>query len=148
MNFFPARATDHGASVAGVDFALSQRIAVGRDVVLGVRPHDFLLARRDDTGELHAPAEADPADQQAVSWCFALEHRPGEDHTGDKPARYDHWRTHVDPFWPGPQLSWVDVEPIGLRRPLLAVEERQCRHDGQHDREHRQQERERDEPLA
>ncbi|MDF2579768.1 MAG: FAD-dependent oxidoreductase, partial [Microbacterium sp.] len=41
----------------------------------------------DDTGELHAPAVADPMDQQAVSWCFALEHREGEDHVGDRPAR-------------------------------------------------------------
>lgn len=76
----------------------------------------------DDTGELHAPAVADPLDQQAVSWCFALEHRAGEDHVGDRPARYEHWRTHVDPFWPGPQLSWTDIEPIGLRvrtRPLF-----------------------------
>ncbi|WP_043625812.1 FAD-dependent oxidoreductase [Nonomuraea candida] len=69
-----------------------------------------------DTGEPHAPAVADPLDQQAVSWCFPVEHRPGEDHTIDKPARYEHWRTHVSPFWPGPQLSWVDVEPIDLTR--------------------------------
>lgn len=76
----------------------------------------------DDTGELHAPAVADPMDQQAVSWCFAIEHREGEDHVGDRPARYEHWRTHVDAFWPGPQLSWTDIEPIGLHertRPLF-----------------------------
>lgn len=75
-----------------------------------------------DTGELHAPEVADPLDQQAVSWCFALEHRAGEDHVGDRPARYEHWRDHVDPFWPGSQLSWTDVEPIGLHertRPLF-----------------------------
>jgi hypothetical protein len=71
---------------------------------------------RDETGELHAPEVADPRDQQAVSWCFAVEYRPGEDHTIDRPATYDHWRTHVDPFWPGPQLSWEDVEPITLER--------------------------------
>ena len=47
---------------------------------------------RDETGELHAPAVADPLDQQAISWCFALEHRPGEDHTVDRPAGYAHWR--------------------------------------------------------
>jgi hypothetical protein len=89
----------------------------GVEHVIGAEGHD-------DTGELHAPETADPMDQQAISWCFALEHRPGEDHTGDKPARYDHWRTHVDPFWPGPQLSWVDVEPIGLRvrtRPIFQL---------------------------
>ncbi|WP_158370317.1 FAD-dependent oxidoreductase [Cellulosimicrobium cellulans] len=71
---------------------------------------------REETGELHAPDVADPRDQQAVSWCFAVEYRPGEDHTIDRPAGYDHWRSHVDPFWPGPQLSWEDVEPITLER--------------------------------
>lgn len=69
-----------------------------------------------ETGELHAPDEADWSDQQALSWCFAVEYRPGEDHTIDRPASYEHWRTHVDPFWPGPQLSWEDVEPITLAR--------------------------------
>nr|WP_202892103.1 FAD-dependent oxidoreductase [Kribbella shirazensis] len=68
------------------------------------------------TGELHAPEVADPADQQAISWCFALEHRPGEDHTIDRPAGYAHWRDTVAPFWPGPQLSWRDVVPITLQQ--------------------------------
>jgi hypothetical protein len=74
------------------------------------------------TGELHALEQADPLDQQAISWCFALEHRAGEDHTIDRPASYEHWATHVAPFWPGPQLSWIDVEPISLEvreRPIF-----------------------------
>ncbi|TDC77750.1 FAD-dependent oxidoreductase [Streptomyces hainanensis] len=69
-----------------------------------------------ETGEPHAPATADPLDQQAVSWCFALEHRPGEEHVVDRPAGYEHWRTATAPFWPGPQLSWTDVHPITLRQ--------------------------------
>lgn len=71
---------------------------------------------QDETGEPHAPAVADPLDQQAVSWCLALEHRPGEDHTIGRPAGYAHWRTAVAPFWPGPQLSFDDVVPITLQR--------------------------------
>jgi hypothetical protein len=71
---------------------------------------------RDQTGEPHAPEVANPLDQQAFSWCFALEHRPGEDHTIDRPAGYEHWRDHVAPFWPGPQLSWTDVVPSTLER--------------------------------
>ena len=71
---------------------------------------------RDTTGEPHAPATADPLDQQAVSWCFALDYRPGEDHTTDAPPGYRHWRDHVPDFWPGPQLSWTDVEPVTLAR--------------------------------
>ncbi|WP_113701663.1 FAD-dependent oxidoreductase [Nonomuraea lactucae] len=75
-----------------------------------------------ETGELHAPETADPLDQQAVSWCCALEYRPGEDHTIDRPEGYRHWRDTVDPRWPGPQLSWDDVVPdllITRTRPLF-----------------------------
>ncbi|MEW2516512.1 FAD-dependent oxidoreductase, partial [Actinacidiphila alni] len=70
---------------------------------------------RDTTGEPHAPQAADPLDQQAVSWCFALDYRPGEEHVIDRPASYEHWRTATAPFWPGPQLSLTDVVPITLR---------------------------------
>lgn len=68
-----------------------------------------------DTGEPHATPVADPLDQQAISWCFPLEHA-AEDAVVDRPASYDHWRTTVADFWPGPQLSWTDVEPITLAR--------------------------------
>lgn len=61
-------------------------------------------------GEMHAPAVADPRDQQAFSWCFAIEHRPGENHVGPKPANYDFWRSYVpqmEPKWTGPLFSWT-----------------------------------------
>lgn len=78
---------------------------------------------RDDTGELHAVSgPARPLDQQAVSWCFAMEHRAGEDHTIDQPAHYGFWRGYRSDFWSGPLLSWADVEPHTLRhrvRPLV-----------------------------
>ncbi|MFE2637875.1 FAD-dependent oxidoreductase [Streptomyces scopuliridis] len=80
---------------------------------------------RDETGEPHAPATADPLDQQAVSWCFALDYRPGEDHVIERPASYDHWHTTVAPFWPGPQLSFTDVVPITLQQrtwPLMGAD--------------------------
>ncbi|GAA3971980.1 FAD-dependent oxidoreductase [Actinomadura viridis] len=80
-----------------------------------------------ETGEPHAAERPDPLDQQAISWCFPLEYRPGEDHTIDKPAGYDHWRTYEPSFWPGPQLSWTDVDPIGL-----SVRTRGLFHDGGH----------------
>jgi hypothetical protein len=63
-----------------------------------------------ETGEQFAAEVADWRDQQAVTWCFPLEYRPGEDHVVDKPASYDHWATHVDSFWPGPQLSWFKID--------------------------------------
>jgi hypothetical protein len=74
-------------------------------------------------GELHArtdfPAAQryDTRDQQAISWCFALEHRPGENHVITKPARYDWWRSYIpggpldpigmSPGWTGPLFSWT-----------------------------------------
>ena len=63
-----------------------------------------------DFGELHGHPVGDPNDQQAVSWCFALEHRPGEDHTIARPERYAFFRDWVPdltPPWPGRFLSWT-----------------------------------------
>ncbi len=75
------------------------------------------------TGEMHAlPGEPDPLDQQALSWCFALDYFPGETHTIDQPADYDFWRGYRADFWPGPQLGWCTPEPTDLRtvcRPLF-----------------------------
>ncbi len=67
------------------------------------------------TDEMHAlTGAAQPLDQQAISWCFAIDHLPGEDHTIDKPADYDFWREYQADFWPGKQLGWQDVHPITL----------------------------------
>ncbi len=67
------------------------------------------------TGEMHAvEGDPQPLDQQAISWCFAIDHLPGEDHTIDKPADYDFWREYQADFWPGKQLGWQDVDPITL----------------------------------
>ncbi|WP_331714342.1 FAD-dependent oxidoreductase, partial [Auraticoccus cholistanensis] len=71
---------------------------------------------RAEHGELHAPEQADPLDQQAISWCCALEWAPGQDNTIPQPERYSFFATQVAPFWPGPQLSFTDVEPISLAR--------------------------------
>jgi hypothetical protein len=69
---------------------------------------------RGRTGEPHAPEEAGPLTMQAVSWCFALDHVDGEDHTIDQPASYDFWRTHEPPAWTGPLLSFVAPVPRTL----------------------------------
>lgn len=74
-----------------------------------------------ETGELHAPVEENPLDQQALTWCFAVEYRHGEDHTIPKPARYEHWRDRRDERWPGPQFSWTDVDPISLEPRNLPI---------------------------
>lgn len=66
---------------------------------------------RDVHHELHGhPDRTDPRDIQAISWCFALEHRAGENHVIDKPARYDFWRDFVPQFdkpWPGKLFDWT-----------------------------------------
>jgi hypothetical protein len=70
---------------------------------------------QEQTGELHAlPGDPQPGDQQAITWCFAVDYLPGEDHTIAKPANYDFWRGYRADFWPGPQLGWHDVDPITL----------------------------------
>lgn len=74
---------------------------------------------RRDTGEPHAPDEAQPLNQQAFTWCFAVDHRPGEDHTITRPAEYEFWRDYVPdmkPAWPGRLLSWDMTHPISLER--------------------------------
>ena len=77
-----------------------------------------------DTGEPHALAgAADPSDQQAITWCAALEWLPGEDHTIDRPDGYQFWESYRAAFWPGPQLGWTTQEPETgrpLRRPLFS----------------------------
>jgi hypothetical protein len=67
------------------------------------------------TGEPHAlPGEADPLDQQAVTWCFALDHLEGEEHVIERPRDYAFWREYRASFWPEPQLGWVFVDPVTL----------------------------------
>jgi len=84
--------------------------------------HRFGAEHRDTFGELHGRTDkTDPNDQQAITWCFAMEHRPGEDHVINKPDGYDQWSRYVpetDPAWPGPLFSWViaghDYQPRTL----------------------------------
>lgn len=61
-------------------------------------------------GELHGRSDhTDPRDQQALSWCFAMEHCPGANHTIARPERYDFWRSYIPPLtppWSGPLFAW------------------------------------------
>jgi glycine/D-amino acid oxidase-like deaminating enzyme len=92
---------------------------------LGGVDHVVGAESQDQTGESHAlPGPADPLDQQAITWCCALEYRPGEDHTIDKPDDYDFWLTRESGIWPGPQLSLADVDPgtlIARELPLFGA---------------------------
>ncbi len=72
---------------------------------------------RRQTGEPHAPTEAQPANIQAFTVCFAIDYVAGEDHTIDRPGEYSFWRDYVPkmtPPWPGKLLSWSMSHPITL----------------------------------
>jgi hypothetical protein len=66
---------------------------------------------RQDTGEPHAPAVAQPHNMQAVSACFAIDHLAGEDHTIERPAVYARFKAARPPGWPEGQLSFVAPDP-------------------------------------
>ncbi|HUC94068.1 MAG TPA: FAD-dependent oxidoreductase [Paenibacillus sp.] len=68
-----------------------------------------------DTGEPHAlEGEADPMDMQAITWCYAVDHLEGENHTIEKPEQYDFWRRYRSGFWPDQQLGWTGLVPHTL----------------------------------
>lgn len=70
-----------------------------------------------ETGEPHAAATADARNQQAITYCFAMDYLAGEDHTIDKPAEYDFWKDYTPelrPPWPGKLLSLVCSDPKSL----------------------------------
>jgi hypothetical protein len=84
---------------------------------LGKVEHVVGAESQSETGEPHAvEGPPQPLDQQAVSWCFALDYLPGEDHTIERPEDYDFWRGYQADFWPGPHLGWVDLDPETLER--------------------------------
>ncbi|MDQ3855630.1 MAG: FAD-dependent oxidoreductase, partial [Chloroflexota bacterium] len=81
---------------------------LGELLSLGRVEHVVGAESRAQTGEPHAlDGPPQPLDQQAISWCFAMDYLPGEDHTIDRPAEYDFWRGYQAGFWPGPQLGWT-----------------------------------------
>jgi hypothetical protein len=63
------------------------------------------------TGEPHAPPRARPESIQTPTWCFALDHLDGQDHTVSRPRGYERWRAH---------LTWEAPDPktgeLALRR--------------------------------
>lgn len=71
---------------------------------------------RAQTGEPSAlEGLPEPQSMQAITWCFAMSHEPGADHTISRPDDYEFWRSYVpdlDPPWPGPLLSWAQGHPV------------------------------------
>ncbi|MDX1639924.1 MAG: FAD-dependent oxidoreductase [Balneolaceae bacterium] len=70
------------------------------------------------TGELHTADVADPQNQQAFTWCFAMDYVPGTENYIEKPGEYDFWRNYVpdmDPQWPGKLLGLTYSNPATLQ---------------------------------
>jgi len=66
------------------------------------------------TGEPHAREREDPNNQQAFTYCLAMDYVPGTDHTIERPDEYDTWRTFVpalEPPWPGRLLDLTYTYP-------------------------------------
>jgi hypothetical protein len=75
-----------------------------------------------ETDEPHAGPVARPDNVQAVTHAFAVEYRPTEDHTIDRPEDYDHWKAACPAGWPGPLLGWEFPDPRTLRPVSLPFE--------------------------
>lgn len=52
----------------------------------------YVIGAEADTGEDAAPSVPIPSEMQSLTWCFAVEFCPGEDHTIDKPTDYETFR--------------------------------------------------------
>jgi hypothetical protein len=77
------------------------------------------------TGELHAPEAADPANQQAFTICFAMDHVEGANNVINKPPGYDYWHNFVPkitPAWPGKLLDLTYCDPQTLADRTLAFD--------------------------
>jgi len=146
LNFKPISADVAGDSVRAVSFAGNaphnedQRLTVTAKFIIDATDlgdvyelagieHSIGAEHQSVYNELHGRTDfsasdkkLDWLDQQAVSWCFAVEHRPGETHTIAKPDQYDFWagyRPAMSPPWvteppeagpeavPGRLFSWT-----------------------------------------
>lgn len=77
-------------------------------------PHRTGRESRTETGEPGAAERSEPANVQAISSCFVVEHYAGENHTIQPPESYSYWKDYtpqLDPPWPGKLLSWEAPNP-------------------------------------
>lgn len=84
---------------------------------LGEVEHVTGAESRLETGEPSALEKADPLDQQAITWCFALEHYIGENWVISSPPHYQRWRKYfpsMAPAWTGRLFDWAHCNPVNL----------------------------------
>jgi hypothetical protein len=80
---------------------------------------------KSETGELHAPGKPDPANQQAFTICFAMDHIEGVDNVIEKPAGYEYWSNFtpkLTPPWPGKLLDLTYCNPQTLTNRTLSFD--------------------------
>jgi hypothetical protein len=80
---------------------------------------------RNETKELHAAEKADPDNNQAFTFCLAMDHVPGANHVIDKPEQYDFWRNYIPkltPPWSGRLLDLSYSNPSTLQAKALGFE--------------------------
>ncbi|WFU78196.1 FAD-dependent oxidoreductase [Bradyrhizobium sp. CIAT3101] len=123
---------DKIAAVNVTNLENGKQIVISAAVVIDATETGDVLAMADvehvlgaesqsETNELHAiTGPADALDQQALTWGFAVDYLPEEDHTIDKPKGYDTFRDLKLDFWPGAQFGWtvsnhVTHEPLERR---------------------------------
>ena len=87
------------------------------------------------TGEMHAAAEPQPANSQSFTFCFAMDCLEGEDQTVERPREYDEWRRYIPkltPAWTGPLFSWTACDPKTLapRQAYFDPNPVELRHEG------------------
>jgi hypothetical protein len=78
---------------------------------------------RDETKELHAREKADPKNNQAFTYCLAMDYIPGTNHIIDKPEQYDFWRNYIPkltPPWSGRLLDLSYSNPSTLQSKALS----------------------------
>ena len=80
---------------------------------------------RQNTHELHAAEKAEPDNNQAFTWCFAMDYLADENHLIDKPKDYAYWQKLVPdltPAWPGKLLSLSYSNPSTLQPKALGFD--------------------------
>jgi hypothetical protein len=121
---------DHVLAVALLDRIGNKSITVEAPMFIDATEGGDLLALADvehlvgsesqrDTGEPHAPPEADPRNIQASTWVMAVgwDPGPGANHVQPPPQDDAFWRSfrpRLNPPWPGLLLDWSASDPVTL----------------------------------
>lgn len=80
---------------------------------------------RKQTRELHAADKANPDDNQAFTYCLAMDYVKGEDHTIARPEGYGFWKDYIPemtPPWPGRLFDLSYSNPKTLERKPLGFQ--------------------------